>query len=303
MDRGMGLRGPDPHDPRDYMGAHYWRRLGLATALPDESTNRRWRAPTKDQLTLGACVAFTFGSGREFLTLKVGHTLLRDGVDQRVSPLFGYHESQRTFWPEEYARREDTGDYARNAMRILAGRGYCREVTWPYVPGKLWDAPPGLAYAEAKSYGVAGAGKIRGYRVDNLITALHVLAAGWPVAVGIPVYQSFYEAAGDGEVPRFKGLILGYHEILLYDYRKDSAYEGGYRLTAQNSWGEGVGGFTVDGDLHFHARDLEEKAMDMWAVALLIEPQQPDLPPGPSPRSSALVWWDRDHSGELAGTQ
>jgi C1A family cysteine protease len=215
----------DLHDARDSIYGS--QRFDSAEKLPLSVDLRAHMSPIVDQGELGSCTANAIASGlREYLELKNGRALTR------LSRLFLYwHE--RKF---EGTVNEDSGAYIRDGMKVLQQIGVCPERDYPYVIGHFTATPTPKAEADASAF------KISTYqRVLNLQQLKASLAEGYPVVVGISVYESFESkaVAETGQVPMpnmNREQLLGGHAVLAVGYGDAARH-----VIIRNSWGAGWG--------------------------------------------------------------
>ena len=127
----------------------------------------------------------------------------------------------------------------------LRDDGTCLEHTWPYVPTDALDddgqgPPPPAATREAHDHRAATVRRIPARDVGLIREAL---GAHVPVAIGIPVYASWFDSPvvrkyGNltvplpGEVPEPIG-----HAVALVGFADDQEFAGGGYFVVRNSWG------------------------------------------------------------------
>ena len=250
-----GLLGPNPKDPAqnalskvDMRTANLMGLLKKApTALPsgvDFGKQAWWDQSmyADDQGQLGACVSFAADHMRCFLSLQNG--------DQRQahSQLWIYWQMRQRFVAptDPNWQTDDTGAYGSWAEAIVEGRGFAQEQDWPYDVTKLSTAPPPASYGPALWYR-----NVVPITVPVDASAWKsLLAAGHAFIVGYAVYQSFYQAQGNGNVPipPAGDKFLGGHENFVMGYQDGTAYPGGAPLPAGaggyfiflNQWGSGA---------------------------------------------------------------
>lgn len=257
-----GLRGPDPHDSRDLRAFEHRKRLSLPLALPPEANFNHFFYPDLyDQGSIGSCVAWGWRRVNEFVTAKSGHER------QPLSPLWMYAVARDV---AGYPVTEDTGLYIRDGERITRGRGFAREEDWPYNIRKAFEMPPSSAYLRALWYR-----NRRTYRIESILEMKAVIAAGHPVVFGFDVHESFYEAAGNGNVPPPSGALLGGHCCAGGRYKDDSAWPGGGFLEGPNSWGDWTPGGLLRWSYDFLQRT--DAFPDMWTVAWNAADQPPEM--------------------------
>jgi C1A family cysteine protease len=185
--------------------------------------------PIRDQADRGACVAFASIACLEYYLNRFGN---QTGLD--LSEQFQYWNTVTT---THYQRLV-------SAYPLLATAGSCREITWPYygkdMPGNdSQGPPPASASAEAMAYRCSDVRRIIPYRDISAIQAQ--LQRGRIVAIGIPVYNSWYNSGtvrqyGNITVPTPGEVNDGGHAIVLVGYADDPDYAGGGYFIVRNSW-------------------------------------------------------------------
>jgi C1A family cysteine protease len=132
---------------------------------------------------------------------------------------------------------QDSGAYLRDGIKACAQLGVCSEAIWPYAISRYRQRPPTRAYADA------GTRKITQYlRVDMPGADLRngiksCLLAGYPIAFGFTVYDSFQSdaVATTGVVPMpdlTTENVLGGHAIGIYGW-----YDSRQQYICRNEWG------------------------------------------------------------------
>lgn len=218
---------PDTEDLRDrvFRATLYKTKL----VLPKSVDLRSGCSQVVDQGELGSCTANAIASGlREYWEIGAGKLTL-------LSRLWLYWE-ERTI---EGTVNEDAGALIRDGMKVLQQMGCAPETDWPYDIRKFTQTPPEKASMDASEF------KISEYhRVTNLTTLKTALAEGYPVVIGIKVYQSFEsdQVAKSGIVPLPKRWeqFLGGHAVLAVGY-DDAKFKGQGFVICRNSWGENWG--------------------------------------------------------------
>jgi C1A family cysteine protease len=212
----------DKHDERDliYSAVHHAK-------IPTSADLRSQLSPVVDQGQLGSCTANAIVSGlREFLDLKNGSPLTR------LSRLFLYWHERKI----EGTINQDSGAYIRDGMKVLQKIGVCPELDYPYSIDHFTDKPTDKAETVATAY------KISSYhRVANLNALKTSIAEGYPVVIGISVYESFEsdQVAKTGLIPlpdTNKEQCLGGHAVLVAGYDDNAGH-----TICRNSWGESWG--------------------------------------------------------------
>jgi hypothetical protein len=196
-----------------------------AVSLIDE-----YMSAIQDQGARGTCTAFSSIACLEYYQRRFG------GHKSNLSEEFAYWDMVHT-----------TGAHALGPMfQLLQSNGTCTERTWPYWPQEIpgndaQDPPPPHAVQKAVAYRPNTVLQLSPRDVNAIkgaIAAFHV------VAIGIPVYPSWYESAvvrkyGNitvplpGEVPENIG-----HAVALVGYEDNVEYAGGGYFIVRNSWGQ-----------------------------------------------------------------
>ncbi|AET67679.1 cysteine protease [Desulfosporosinus orientis DSM 765] len=214
----------DQHDERDYLYA----RLPIRKDLPSEIDLRSGCSPVVDQGELGSCTANAIGSGlREYLEIKNMQT------NVPLSRLFLYYHERLL----EGTVDEDSGAEIRDGIKVLKKLGICSEALWPYEVSQFTVAPSAEAETEAGRF------KIDSYqRLRTIYDVQRCLAEGYPVVMGMSVYESFESdrVAQSGIVPspRAGEEVLGGHAMLIVGYKKMGLRQ---CFIVRNSWGESWG--------------------------------------------------------------
>jgi C1A family cysteine protease len=182
----------------------------------------QWMPPITNQGAEGCCTAQT---GVRILSWLYRRFLNANLV---FSPQFLYRAERLC----EGDPQLDGGAQSRTMMACLQEVGVCLETSDPYNDGG-WQAPTTHAMLEEANKYRSGAY----HRVPDLDTALSVLSSGYPVSLGIDVFQSFESSAvaRTGEVPvpdPKKEHSIGGHEVTVYGYSLASKV-----LLLDNSWG------------------------------------------------------------------
>jgi hypothetical protein len=233
--------------------------------------------PPWDQGSIGSCVAQGTAAAVDYARAKQGLAPLK-----RPSRLFLYYQGRVR---AGYPINQDTGLQIRDGFTVVAKDGVSPEDTdWPYDVDRFAERPPARAYEDAALNQAVAYGAVAAGAIDATI------AAGYPVAFGFEVHESFESdhvaRTGVMPVPAAGEQSLGGHCVVAVSTPRDGAdITGGvpgvkYRR-CRNSWGTGWG----EGG-HFwmpvHVMDSQD-APDFWAVTLMEDPSAP-TPPAPRPR-------------------
>jgi hypothetical protein len=147
-------------------------------------------------------------------------------------------------------------------MTILQGKGDCLESLMPYITSDICTQPSDAALADATERKISGYSVVWGQQgAAPLDTIRGYLAAGTPVLVAAPVYQSFYaNADGTIEVHADGERYYGGHALLLVGYDKDGFW-------ALNSWGPTWG---HDGFAYLSNEFVRREAWEGWIMDALL---------------------------------
>lgn len=205
-------------------------RFTTKAVLPKSVDLRSGCSQVVDQGELGSCTANAIASGlREYWEKQAGKLT-------PLSRLWLYWEERNM----EGTVNEDAGAFIRDGMKVLQKMGCAPEADWPYDVAKFTEAPPTKATTDAALF------KITEYhRVTDLTALKSALAEGYPVVLGIGVYESFEsdQVAKTGIVPMPKRgeKLLGGHAVLAVGYKDDANNIGQGVVIVRNSWGRSWG--------------------------------------------------------------
>jgi C1A family cysteine protease len=215
--------------------------------LPEAVDLRPYMSEVVDQLNLGSCTANAIASGlQEYLQKKSGKRLTR------LSRLFLYYFERHI----EGTINEDAGAYIRDGMKVLQKIGCAPEKYLPYDVNRYREQPSADAYLNSGEF------RITEYkRVSYLSTLKSILAEGYPVVMGMEVFDSFMTIGKDGIVPMpdpNKENSLGGHAVLICGYLQKN---GELHYIVRNSWGKKWGdrGYCYIPESFFH-----KHVFDMW---------------------------------------
>lgn len=235
---------PDLKDHRDIRYA-----IPHGQVLPTSVDLRPQDSPIEDQLDLGACTSFASGAAFRFNLRKQG---LSDFV---ISHLFEYYNSRA-----KNAKSSDSGATIRDAIKALNTYGVCPETEWPYNISTFASKPPTRCYTDALKDRA-----ITYLRVSQSLTMMKsCLAQGFPITIGISVYESFEsdQVASTGIVPMPSQdeQVLGGHALLVVGYDTTKQW-----FIVRNSWGSSFGdkGYVYIPFEYLADKDL---ASDFWTI-------------------------------------
>lgn len=220
-----------PRVPHTFLLRH---RIVLGAApLPDVADLSANCPPVIDQGQIGSC---TGCSG----VAAIG-TLARKQANDRVwigSPIIG---SALGLYYEERARDgttdQDAGASLADAVAVLSSLGCIPDADWPYDEARAMVEPPAIALGDAAKVKLADYAALD-HDVDTIRACL---AMGFPVQIGVQVYDSFesdaVNATGDVPMPdTAREQLVGGHAILLVGYNHPQR-----RFKFRNSWGTSWG--------------------------------------------------------------
>lgn len=210
---------PDLPDHRD---RKYNSVMPLAS-LPALIDLRSHCPPIWDQGELGSCVSHGVGFAYMFAEMKEG--IKTPSVPSR---LFIYYNGRVL----EHTVNSDSGLQIRDGIKAVAQWGDCPETSWPYDVTKFKSKPGKSVYKTAyKTHAIQYSS------VDRSLPQIKsVLANGFPIVIGISVYESFEsdEVAKTGIVPMptANEQLIGGHCVCLVGFNDSTQ-----RFIARNSWG------------------------------------------------------------------
>ena len=216
---------PDQPDIRDFT---YSVPPHVARVLPPSVDLSPRCLPIRNQANLGACTGFG-GRGAVGFVLRAENT--KTAFDP--SPLFAYYNARRL----EGTTGQDAGAMIRDVIKGVVKFGVVPEADWPYVTWKYATRPPAKCYTHALTHQV-----IEYRRVSQTLDDLRgCLAEGFPVVIGISVYESFESAfvAKTGKVPMpdaRRERLLGGHCMYVVGYDDKTRM-----FLVANSWGDAWG--------------------------------------------------------------
>ena len=189
--------------------------------LPPAVDLRPWTTPVEDQGQLGSCAANALVGGLEYLVRR------ETGQHEDLSRLFVYF-CQR-LW--DGSVRDDLGASMADGVRVLSRMGAPTERTWPYHRDLFAVQPPEPVLREAAATRV-----VDWWSVPVDADAFRgCLAAGFPIAFGTRVTESFVATPRSGECGMPSGTLdrrHGRHALLAVGY--DDARR---VFVVRNSWG------------------------------------------------------------------
>jgi C1A family cysteine protease len=213
---------PDVPDFRDHM---YALEYVTAENLPTSVDLRKDCPDVYNQGALGSCTANAIGACFDFIHKKTKNNFIYP------SRLFIYYNERAM----EGSIKTDSGAMIRDGIKSVVNLGTCTEKTWPYIISKFTKKPTVKSYREAKKYQALEYKRLDNTNVNELKKCL---ADNLPFVFGISVYNSFYRANSNGNVPMpvQSDNLLGGHALLCVGYNDDKKV-----FIVRNSWGESWG--------------------------------------------------------------
>jgi C1A family cysteine protease len=202
--------------------------------------------PIFDQGNLGSCTANAIC----FLKMYLDHieNTQAGGYFHHLSRLYLYWHERNLEGTTFY----DSGAYIRDGFKVLNQRGCAGESFFPYDVFSYIDTPTAEAEENAELH------KISGYYRVYLPQLKSVLAEGYPVVLGIDVYERFegLMAAVYGIIPMPEPgeRLLGGHAVVAVGYNADY-------VICRNSWGEQWGD---NGYFYLPWAYFDSYVHDMW---------------------------------------
>lgn len=180
--------------------------------------------PILDQFTLGSCASNEASNAIRFCLAKEKVSVYQP------SRLFLYYFG-RLF--EGSNVNQDTGTSISGLCGSISKYGVCSEHNWDYDITKFTVQPPRIAIMAAHTH-------LHGYEFlqvpQDLIHMKQALVSGYPIIIGIQVYDSFESdivaKTGIVPMPRATEKNLGGHAVSVISYNDVTQ-----TFTCQNSWG------------------------------------------------------------------
>lgn len=216
------------------------------------STPSPWCSPIEDQLHLGSCVGQAIVGAFELMVNKQYSDRFVD-----LSRLFVYYNARLY----DNLVEEDVGAYMRDGIKSVNQYGVCSEQLWPYNIKKFSLVPDADCYLDAKNRMIE-----KYYRVKNLDDMLNALNEGYPVAVSMSVYNSFYDLELPGRavlpIPQAWEEMIGGHAICVVGYDLNKK-----QLICRNSFGLDWG---EQGYFYMPFAYIENNIWDSWIFDIVL---------------------------------
>ena len=250
----------------DYPAA---RRMSASSeTLPPSADITNGALPVGSQGSQASCVAWTVAYYYKTYQEAREHGWDASRADRRYSPSFVYNQINRGV---------DKGASFPSAFDLLTEKGAVDMDAMPYNPNDFTTQPNAQQAEAAKQYRIANYAYIwRGAGGNDVNQIKARIAAGDPVALGIPVYQAFYHCRGNWvDSPASGETFYGNHAITAVGYN-DAAGGGIGGIKIANSWGSdwGAGGYTYlsyrfIADYCWEAWTMNDRASDAPVISSL----------------------------------
>jgi hypothetical protein len=228
----------DTFDDRDFLMRAY---LPIVK-IPKQIDYTGQMSPVRDQGDEGTCVGFATTVGMKEYQEKIDYRQL-----VQLSPRFLYSECKKIDGDPI-----SEGTTIRAAMKVLKGKGVCRESFWPYAPHQTTKQKKGAPLDARKFRVIAYA------RIISLYELKTILATKGPPVIGIEVYQGMMETkTGIIPLPKKFETPLGGHAICPVGY-DDSKKLVKFKNSWSAAWGRKGYGFLP-------YAYIERYMMDAWS--------------------------------------
>lgn len=199
-------------------------------SLPESVDLRKFCPPVYDQGNLGSCTANALAGCYQIREIE-------ENMKNQFTPsrLFIYYCERNI----EGTVNQDSGALMADGIKVITKVGVCDEKIWPYDISKFNVKPPQICYVKALKNKCLTA-----MAISNNIDQLKIsLSKGYPIVLGISVYESFESETtaetGIISVPNINNeQYLGGHAVCLVGWQKINNKE---YFILRNSWGVGWG--------------------------------------------------------------
>jgi len=259
-----------------YEDFSHMHMAAVSTTGPAQPTTVDLRAklpPVWDQGNIGSCTAFAL----------CGCFSKCDKSFDASKLFLYYNERYLDSLQGDNAPGIDDGSTISQGVSALRKYGVCSTSKWPYVTSLVSTKPSQAAYTEGLLHQALTVSNIR----QDLTQLKGCLQAGFPFAVGIVVFSSFFPDA-QGVIPMPKldtDSVLGGHALCVVGY--DDVKQ---CFLVRNSWGPTWG---INGHCYIpytYILDLT-LATDTWklvSVEVVTPPTPPPVQPKPTPRPTPV---------------
>ena len=218
-------------------------------SLPSSVDLRSIQSNCIDQGHIGSCVGCACVGALECLEIKDKDKFVQ------LSPLFVYWNARQM----ENDTSQDAGCEIRDAVKSISKLGCCTGKLWPYNVYMYARKPSVQSYTDGANHKI-----VQYLSLNGIQDYKAAIASGFPVIIGIQVYESFeWDAtisSGIVPMPGPNEKCLGGHGTLLISFSDDTQTFG-----FKNSWGSDFGkkGF---GTLTYSYIGDPNMASDAWVI-------------------------------------
>jgi C1A family cysteine protease len=220
---GLGLRAGESGLPASHSALPV-RSRKAAQAVPDSYSLASYALPPGDQGQVGSCVAWaTLYSGYGILMKQQGIT------GSPMAPMYAY---------AQISKGSDRGTWAAAVLKIAKSQGTDTKADYWQGDFDYTTQPTDAERTNAASYKLSGYNSLtEGSGLKDAVK--QSLSQGMPVAVGLDLYESFYDitaatAKDYSYMPASGESYIGGHEMLVVAYNSQG-------VTFENSWGKNWG--------------------------------------------------------------
>jgi hypothetical protein len=224
-------------------------RASIASALPD-SVDLRDKAPAVgDQGQIGSCVAWTIAHSLMGYYANVRHS---NGAP--YAPLYLYMRVVQT------GGAPNAGLVPERALAEAQAGGVDTETDYTQGYYKYQSAPSAAEIANATNYRITSwntlfAGANQGTAARTTIETS--IAAGNPVAIGMPVFANFFSMPANSLYNTLTGTSLGGHMVSVFAYDAQGIW-------IRNQWGTAWG---TKGDAHLSWAFVQKDVMGAYTIS------------------------------------
>ncbi|MGC9360556.1 MAG: C1 family peptidase [Anaerolineae bacterium] len=228
--------------------------VGIMSTLPSRVDLSEDLPPVKSQGSQGSCVAWAVGYYYTTYQEAIERNWSMTTLDHQLSPAYIYNQRDTSD-----CNNRNSGMSFWDAFTIVKDQGVAPLSLFPYDASDACTQPTDTVRAAAYPYRAEGFQFIN--YGDDLDMLKGLLAQGKPIAVAIPIYESFYQITEENPVlprPASGETFYGGHGMLVVGYDDQI---GGF-LTV-NSWGPNWG---MDGYLYLSYEFVIHNVWEAWVM-------------------------------------
>ena len=235
---------------------------GIMSVLPSRVDLSPYLPPVGNQGSQGSCVAWAVGYYYTTYHEAIERDWDTSSPSRQLSPAYIYNQRNTSD-----CTNRNSGMSFWDAFSIVKAQGVAPLSVFPYNASDACAQPSDTVRAAAYPYRAEGF-EFVSYG-DNLDMLKRILAGGNPIAVALPIYESFYRISAQNPVlqpPDSGETFYGGHGMLVVGY--DDAI-GGF-LTV-NSWGPNWG---MNGYLYLSYSFVRNNVWEAWVMTDQVEAPQ-----------------------------